>query len=62
MVSCVSSTSEMKVDVACLKRDFPGIFDFYSSWARLKKSEVENVRRHGHEFLQHAERPIFAST
>ena len=52
MASCISSTSEMKVDVACFKREFPIMFEFYSSWARLKKSEVENVKRHGHELLQ----------
>jgi len=38
---------EMQLDVACFKREFPVMFDFYASWARLKKSEVKDVQRHG---------------
>ena len=47
MASCVFSTSAMNVDVACFKRQFPVMFDFYSSWARLKKNELENIQRPG---------------
>jgi len=45
MKSCMLSPTPMNVDVVSLKRNFPVMFDFYSSWARLKKSEVEAIQR-----------------
>ena len=37
----------VSLDFSALKRNFPAMFEFYSSWARLKKSELEGIQRPG---------------